>query len=474
MLFNSLPFLVFFPAFLLVYSLTRDRVRLWVCLLGSYYFYASWDWRFLALIWVSTGIDYAVGRALGTCSAPRRRRGLLITSLVVNLGLLGIFKYYDFFAVSAAALLRRIGFEVDPFLLGVALPVGISFYTFQTLSYTIDVYRERIPAERSLLRFATFVALFPQLVAGPIVRAGWLLPQLRADRQVGRRNLLIGIQCIVWGYFLKTVVADNLAPVVDERFAYPELHGGLSLALGVLAFGFQIYGDFAGYSSIAIGLGRILGFDFGINFDRPYLSASFSEFWRRWHISLSTWLRDYLYIPLGGNRRGSARTLGNLMLTMLLGGLWHGANWTFLVWGALHGSYLVLERVLSPVLGAWVRVVRLPSWAVRTISLLVVFVLTQLSWIFFRASTLTEAVQILRSVVTLAPSPSPMRDYGEVVGAMTLIGVLLMIELVGLRVDYRRKALEHPVVFLVVVGLGIATILLFGQFSGKAFIYFQF
>lgn len=359
MLFNSLPFLVFLAAVLAVRPRLSHRNQNRFLLLASYLFYGWWDWRFLALLWFSTLLDYGVGRGLGATDAPGRRRALLAASLTGNLGLLAVFKYFDFFAGSAAALLARCGLQADLPTLRVALPVGISFYTFQTLGYALDVYRRRLAPARNLADFALYVAFFPQLVAGPIERASRLLPQVAAPRRVTRRQVETGLALIVIGYFRKVAIADTLAPFVEHAFAAPGNATGASLLAGVYAFSLQIYGDFAGYSDIARGTARLLGFELMENFRAPFLSRSPAEFWQRWHISLSTWIRDYLFAPLlaralrlterlrlGAESRELALAyLLAIVPTMTLCGLWHGARWTFVAWGLLHGLWLGAHRL---------------------------------------------------------------------------------------------------------------------------------
>lgn len=348
MLFNSYVFWVFLAIVLAIHA-PLDRVwRNRVLLVASYVFYGFWDWRFLFLIFASTMIDYVVALGLARAVTTGRRKALLAVSVTANLGILGFFKYFDFFVTQLHALLSGLGAHVTLPMLHVILPVGISFYTFQTMSYTIDVYRRQLEPTRRFFDFALFVAFFPQLVAGPIERASRLLPQILRPRRRTTEDFRYGAYQVLYGLFLKVVVADNMAAIADAVFASdPAGLSGWEVAAGVYAFAFQIYGDFAGYSSIARGVARWLGYDLMVNFRMPYLSASPSEFWRRWHISLSTWLRDYLYIPLGGNRAGQRRTYVNLSLTMLLGGLWHGAAWTFVVWGAYQGAILVVYRLFE-------------------------------------------------------------------------------------------------------------------------------
>ncbi len=475
MLFNSLAFLVFLAAFFPLYAALRGRTRLWLILAGSYLFYGWWDWRFLSLIAISTGVDYVVGLKIDASQDDARRKRLMWISMAVNLGFLAVFKYFGFFTESLVAALQAAGWggRLEP--LHIVLPVGISFYTFQTMSYTIDVYRRRLPVERDLLRFACFVAFFPQLVAGPIVRAAHLLPQFRVDQPLRWENLLRGAQMMLWGYVLKVGMADSLAAFVDNNFEHVHTLPSSSLALGVFFYAFQIYGDFCGYSLIAIGLGRVLGFDLGINFDRPYFSKSFSEFWQRWHISLSSWLRDYLYISLGGNRHGVARTYRNLMLTMLLGGLWHGASWTFVVWGALHGGYLVVQRLAGP---AWRRLMdalRVPRTLESVGLILVVFLFTCLAWVFFRAPDFDTAFTLIRRVVTLDGwSLAAVPAKFQVIEGLALIAFVVAAEALSFRVRLADAIVRRPVVATLAGAAALWFIAFFGTFGGDAFIYFQF
>jgi D-alanyl-lipoteichoic acid acyltransferase DltB (MBOAT superfamily) len=345
MLFNSTTFFQFFAAFLLLYWLVRRHLaaRNGLVVTASLLFYGWWDWRFLGLLLFTSLLDFGIGLALANTTNELRRRRWLWLSVVSNLGVLGLFKYCGFFLESFHQLLGRFGVESPSWTWNIILPVGISFYTFQSLSYTIDVYRRQIPATRNPVTFLAFVSFFPQLVAGPIERAAHLLPQFEQSRVVTRTHLEEGVWLILWGLFKKVVIADNLAPLVELAFDRGIASGPL-VALGTIAFAGQIYGDFSGYSDIARGTARLLGFELMENFRLPYLATSVREFWRRWHISLSTWLRDYLYVPLGGSRGGEVRTSINLFVTMLLGGLWHGAAWNFVLWGAWHGTALVVQR----------------------------------------------------------------------------------------------------------------------------------
>jgi alginate O-acetyltransferase complex protein AlgI len=403
---------------------------------------------------------------MGTSEHPRRRKQLLAVSVGANLCYLGFFKYFNFFEANTAALLHSFGMKADWATLNVILPVGISFYTFQSMSYTIDVYRKKIEPEKNFLVFAAFIALFPQLVAGPIVRAKWLLPQMHRTRQFVWSNFFVGMEMIVFGLFLKIVVADNLSPYVAETFGMPTAYNSSALSLSVIFFAFQIYGDFAGYSLIAIGLARIMGYKFPTNFRRPYFAASFSEFWHRWHISLSSWLRDYLYISLGGNRQGASKTYRNMMATMLLGGLWHGANWTFVGWGALHGSYLITQRMFY---FDWV-----PQWVTRTLGIGVVFTLTCVAWIFFRAQTFGDAVVVLHRIglaeFGLGDIPLKFQAAKGVLVIMFLVGIEVLAEQPKIRMAYSRSRWART--FGVLILLWMMPLL--GSFSGQQFIYFQF
>ena len=475
MLFNSVPFLVFLPLFLATYFATRGTARLAVCLAGSYLFYGWWDWRFLGLIALSTGIDYAVGLKIAGAEAQRTKKAWLTLSLVSNLGLLAVFKYFNFFLDSVYRATGVFGFSESPAFLAVILPVGISFYTFQTLSYSIDLYRGSIEVERSLLRFATYVAFFPQLVAGPIVRASLLLPQLRRDHPFLWSGFLLGLGQVLLGYVKKVAVADSLAPFVDRVFDAPEAFPPLSVLIGVVFYAFQIYCDFSGYSDIAIGLARMLGYDFGVNFDTPYFSKSFSEFWTRWHISLSSWLRDYLYIPLGGNRGGTLATYRNLMITMLLGGLWHGASWNFVFWGFLHGLYLVVQRLLGPGYGRLVERLRVPGVVATGLQVAAVFALTCFAWIFFRSPTFATSWEVIAQIASIDRlSLADVQLKVVVLKGVLLIGALVALELWSKTVVLPSLVLDRPVARTLAFATALWVIVLFGTFDGGQFIYFQF
>ena len=470
MVFNSVPFLVFIALFLPVYFLLSGRIRTWWCLLGSYFFYGWWDWRFLALICVSTFIDFFVGQQLDSTSGAFDRKRLLWISLIVNLGFLAFFKYCNFFIESFEYSFQSIGFNVSGPALNIVLPVGISFYTFQSMSYTIDIYYKKLKPESDLLRFATYIAFFPQLVAGPIVRASSFLPQFNWQRNFDWNRSMSGLAQVLWGFFKKVAIADSLALFVDQCFAAPNNFGGLHLLIGVVFYSFQIYCDFSGYSDIAIGLARIMGFDFPENFRTPYFSRSFSEFWRRWHITLSTWLRDYLYIPLGGNRNGRFKTYRNLMLTMLLGGLWHGANWTFVFWGFLHGLYLVVERLLKPFRGFIPK-----NILISGLTILLVYSLTNLAWIFFRSSDFNTAMVIIHKLITLEGfAPSQVTNKFLILKGGLLISILICTELLDLKWNLNQALVKRPIFRAISFAILLWLIALFGTFGAQSFIYFQF
>ena len=364
MIFYSPEFLIFFVGLLLGLALLRKNgPRKLLLLAASYYFYAYWDWRFLGLIMLSTGVDYVVGKQLGRTDDPGRRKGLLLISVVVNLGLLGFFKYYNFFIDSLRPIIEGLG--MNAVTLDILLPVGISFYTFQTLSYTIDVYRRELEPQKSLTDFALFVAFFPQLVAGPIVRAAHFLPQLAKYRPLTRANFYMGLQIFVYGMFKKVFIADRLAMFSDHVFANAGAYDSLTTWMAAAAFHTQVYFDFSGYSDMAIGAACILGYDLGTNFNFPFFAKSINEFWSRWHISLSTWVRDYIYFPLGGSRKGRIRGYVNSFVAMVLCGLWHGATWNCVVWGGMHGIGTVANSAWrhAGLGGSRSRAVKFLSWA---------------------------------------------------------------------------------------------------------------
>ncbi len=400
MIFNSWEFFVFLPLVLvLYYAFDRRAQNLWL-LIASYFFYGWWDWRFCSLLLISTLVDYVCGLSMGL--RPQQKRGWLMVSMISNLGILGFFKYFNFFVDTAGVALSSLGFEPHLPVLRIILPVGISFYTFQTMSYTIDVYRGHLVPTRSLIDFALYVAYFPQLVAGPIERATHLLKQFAEPRTVTRPMVETGCFLILIGLFRKVVIADGVAPMVNAVFASAATANWMELCAGAGLFAIQIYCDFAGYSDIARGTSRLLGIELMVNFNQPYFSRNITEFWRRWHISLSTWLRDYLYIPLGGNRHGTMATYRNLFVTMLLGGLWHGARWNFVIWGGLHGLYLAIHKLWInryPPKPASKQVHRFGFGDMAGMG--ITFCLVCVAWIFFRSPTLADAIEFLQGMISL-------------------------------------------------------------------------
>jgi alginate O-acetyltransferase complex protein AlgI len=484
--FNSVTFIVFFALVFVTYWRLPHKPQNVLLLVSSYLFYGWWDWRFLSLMLFSTVLDYSVGRAMPG-SANKKR--LLWLSMAANLGLLGVFKYFNFFIDSAYGMLEAIGLEPTQPTLEILLPVGISFYTFQTMSYVIDVYRGRLVPARSLLDFALFVSFFPQLVAGPIERATHLLPQVQRPRtRPDAATMESGLFLIVLGLFKKVVLADTVARAVDPVFNDTGGSSALTLLIGIWGFAVQIYMDFSGYSDIARGSARMLGFDLMVNFRQPYLSRNITEFWRLWHISLSTWLRDYLYIPLGGNRRGKRRTQVNLMTTMLLGGLWHGASWNFVAWGGLQGLFLVREREQQQKVRTHELVAaghrfdpglpkvevpddRLPPLR-QLPAILLTFHLACLSWILFRTDSFSDAVDYVVGIVTLRGGSLDPNLWAAVLPAL--------VAMVVLDIAQRRAGDDaiffptRPLVRGLLYGLWIGAVIVFSGETSPPFIYFQF
>jgi len=387
MLFNSLQFCLFFPAVVAAYFLLPHRWRWAWLLVTSYGFYMAWEPGYVVLLWLSTAVDFVAARRIAGAEGGARKRWLFL-SLGANLGLLFFFKYYNFFTDSLGTLTKALGWSLDIPHSEFLLPLGISFYTFQTLSYTIDVYRGRLAPEPHLGRFALYVCFFPQLVAGPIERAASLLPQFRRDQSMDYDRICDGLRLMAWGFFKKMVIADRLAMVVEFVYRDPANQSGPALFLATLCFGYQIYCDFSGYSDIAIGAARVLGIRLSTNFKRPYASASIREFWQRWHITLSTWFRDYVYVPLGGNRSSAGRWAVSILIVFVVSGLWHGANWTFMLWGLMHGLLLLSERGLAHTVPS---IRHIP----RAAKVVLTFVAVHVAWIFFRADSMGQAWQVL-------------------------------------------------------------------------------
>ena len=494
MLFNSLQFLLFFPVVAGLYFTCPKRWRWALLLVASYYFYMCWKPEYVLLILASTVVDYFSGLKMSAAPDKRSRRPWLTLSLSANLGLLFAFKYWNFFADSTRDLLGAFNIFADIPEFSALLPVGISFYTFQTLSYSIDIYRGQLRPERHFGRFALFVSFFPQLVAGPIERASRLLPQLQVEHHFDYERVSSGLRQMIWGMFKKVVVADRLAVYVDAVYSDPSAHQGLPLIAATYFFAFQIYCDFSGYSDIAIGAARVLGFDLMENFRRPYLARTLSDFWRRWHISLSTWFRDYVYIPLGGNRASAARWFSNLAITFLVSGLWHGANWTFVAWGALHGGYLIFAIVTAGPRERLFSNLGLPesSRSRAALDIVVTFHLALVAWVFFRADSLGDAILVFQqSTQGLSAQLAPMLD-GDVraayQAAVIAVGVpksefvlgllgLLFVTVVDSVQERGGLSLPHGSARFLRFAwydLLILLIILLGAFGQQQFIYFQF
>ena len=478
MLFNSIDFAIFLPiVFILYWFVTNKNLKLQNLLIvaASYLFYGWWDWRFLSLILFSTIVDYSVGRLLSKEENQNKRKILLWTSIFVNLGFLGFFKYYNFFLDNFITAFSFFGTEIKANSLNIILPVGISFYTFQTLSYTIDVYKRKFEPTKDFIAFSAFVSFFPQLVAGPIERATHLLPQFYKKRTFEYAKAVDGMRQILWGLFKKIVIADNCAEYANQIFNNSADYSGSTLVLGAFLFSIQIYSDFSGYSDIAIGTSRLFGFDLMRNFNFPYFSRDIAEFWRRWHISLSTWFRDYLYIPLGGSRGGTWMKIRNTFIIFIVSGFWHGANWTFIVWGALNAIYflpLLLTKNNRNNLNVVAQGKYFPS--IKEFShMLLTFGLTVFAWIFFRAENMPHAFQYIKGIFhkSLFSLPGILP-----VSIIILIGLFISMEWFNRDKQYAlqfNNVKTHRVIrwsFYLIIGFAIAAF--FGK--GSSFIYFQF
>lgn len=478
MLFNSIDFAIFLPVVFILYWFVTDRnlkLQNFLIVVASYFFYGWWDWRFLSLILFSTLVDYTVGQQLKNQDNRAKRKALLWISIITNLGFLGFFKYYNFFLDNFIMAFSFFGTEINANSLEIVLPVGISFYTFQTLSYTIDVYRRQLEPTKDFIAFAAFVSFFPQLVAGPIERATHLLPQFYIKRKFDYAKAVDGMRQILWGLFKKMVIADNCAEFANQIFNHSDDLSGSTLVLGALFFTFQIYGDFSGYSDIAIGTSRLFGFDIMRNFAFPYFSRDVAEFWRRWHISLSTWFRDYLYIPLGGSRGSTWMKVRNIFIIFIVSGFWHGANWTFIAWGALNAIYflpLLLTKSNRSHLEIAAQGKYFPTFK-EIVFMFVTFWLTVFAWIFFRAATIEHAISYISGI--LSPSlftmpgifPKPI---------LVLMTIFILIEWLGREHQFAIQQLganwKRPVRYAMYYAIVLA-ILWFGG-KEQQFIYFQF
>ena len=473
MLFNSLTFALFFAVVLALHALPFPwRVKKLNLLLASYIFYGAWNPPFVVLLWISTVLDWYVAKWIGREERPARRRWLLLLSLVGNLGILGYYKYGGFLLENFQSALELAGVAYRPPEWSIVLPVGISFYTFQTMAYSLDVFLRRERPAKSFLDFALFVTFFPQLVAGPIVRPADLVPQFATPRRATRSQLAWGLGLMTLGLFEKVVVADTLlAPSADTVFGAAKALHPLDAWIGVLAFSGQIFSDFAGYSTTALGAALCLGFSLTGNFHYPYAAIGFSDFWRRWHISLSTWLRDYLYVPLGGNRKGRRRTYVNLMVTMLLGGLWHGASWTFVAWGGLHGTYLAVERWLQERFGRRRAALR-PGTGV--LLALLTYVLVLVTWVFFRARDFPSAWRMLRSMAGLGEEATKVLYWNGIL-AVAVVTAVMLVSHWRMRDTTLEAVVERTPAWIIgAVWTLMAFAVIITQGSGNAFIYFQF
>jgi alginate O-acetyltransferase complex protein AlgI len=479
MLFNSLQFLIFLPIVAVLYFALSHKYR-WILLLAaSYYFYMGWKAEYAILIIATTLIDYSAGRLIGAAKNPKNKKYLLWISLAVNLGLLGFFKYFNFFTVSLTELFEIFHLNWQLPAYQILLPVGISFYTFQSLSYTIDVYRGKIEPEKNLGMFALYVSFFPQLVAGPIERAGNLLSQLYEKHYFDYTRVTNGLKLAAWGFFKKMVIADRLSLFVEAVYSKPTEFGGIQLITATIFFAFQIYCDFSGYSDIAIGTAQIFGIKLMDNFKRPYFSRSIAEFWKRWHISLSTWFKDYLYIPLGGNRVAVPRWYLNLFIVFVVSGLWHGANWTFVAWGALHGFYMVFSAATARLRAKIIKVIKLDRAPKLYLAIQVgiTFVLVNIGWIFFRANSITDAFYILTHLFSNLSFSRFSMGIGRDQLYVAILAIIFMevIHVIQEHGKIRTFLSEKPtMVRWSAYSLMLILIFLFGMFEEQQFIYFQF
>ncbi len=478
MLFNSFEFLLFLPTIFILYWFVFKKLQYQniLILVASYIFYGWWDWRFLLLILLSTVVDYLIGLQLQREKNEKKRKYLLSASLIFNLGLLGFFKYFGFFIENWIELWANFGVSMHKSSLNIILPVGISFYTFQTLSYSIDIYRKKLEATKNFIAFASFVSFFPQLVAGPIERATNLLPQFYKKRTFDYNLAVSGVKLIFWGLFKKVVIADNCAIYANEIFDNYQDQSSFTLVLGAVYFAFQIYGDFSGYSSIAIGTSRLFGFNLMRNFNYPYFSRDIAEFWRRWHISLSTWFRDYLYIPLGGSRGSKGKQIRNVFIIFLVSGFWHGANWTYVIWGGLNALFflpLLLAKKNRNYIDTVAKGKLLPSLK-EFFQIIMTFTLTTFAWIFFRAETVSEACKYILNIF----DRSSLMKFDYLGGIERYsIEIVFLIPIFCL-LEWFNRDNETPFngrfkyvneIFVLIL------FLVFGQFSNHSnFIYFQF
>lgn len=477
MLFNSVNFLIFLPVVFILYWFVFNKKyqdQNLLILTASFYFYACWNWKFLFLLIFSIGLDFLSGIMIERSGNKKEAKFWLLINIVINLGFLGFFKYYNFFIESFSELVAGFGFHVNVWLLKIVLPVGISFYTFHGLSYVIDIYKKRIAAERNFVDYAVFVSYFPLLVAGPIERATHLLPQIQKKRTFNYEQAADGMRQILWGFFKKMVIADNCAPLVNEIFAHYQTESASSLVLGAILFAFQIYGDFSGYSDIALGVSRLFGIELLKNFAFPYFSRDIAEFWRRWHISLSSWFRDYLYIPLGGSRGGLMMKIRNTFIIFLVSGFWHGANWTFIIWGGLNALYFMPLMVLNKNrqnLEIVAMNTLLPSLK-EIFQILSTFLLTCFAWIFFRAGSVSQAVLYIKNTFSTTIFSVPSHFPYKII---VLIGIMIVIEWLN-RTRFHGLEIRrfNPWIRRIMYVSIVIIIFRYASFGNHEFIYFQF
>ncbi len=483
MLFNSFDFILFLPiVFVLYWFLFYKKLKIQnlFLLLSSYFFYGFWDWRFLFLILGSTIVDFFVGQAIHSSPTRRKKKSWLRISILFNIALLGFFKYYNFFIDSWIDLVSIFGYQLQStWTLKIILPVGISFYTFQTMSYSLDIYHKKISPTKDFISFATFVSFFPQLVAGPIERASNLLPQILNKRTFTYDQAVNGLKLILWGFFKKLVIADSLAPIVDDIFDGYIHHSPTTLIMGVFFFAFQIYGDFSGYSDIAIGTAKLFGIELSTNFKFPYFSRNIADFWRRWHISLSIWFRDYLYIPLGGSRASTLVSIRNVFIIFLVSGFWHGANWTFIVWGAIHALLflpLLLTKNNRNHLHTNIAQNTLLPTIKEFVQVLTTFCLVTLSWIFFRAASLSHAWNYLKAIFINNQHQSYAHPSGYRMIDYFVIIIFFIVYEYCIRKDERKpfNFKNKFVRFLIYCALLLAILLFYDDQTDRSFIYFQF
>lgn len=476
MLFNSFVFLIYLPIVLGLYYLLPKNYKKITLLISSYIFYGYWDYRFLSLLLLSTVIDYFLGLSIYNSNDQHKKKLFLILSMVSNLSILGVFKYFNFFVNSFNELIKPLGGSLDYVHLYIVLPVGISFYTFQTMSYTIDVYRKKMQPTHSFIDFAVFVSFFPQLVAGPIERASNLLPQFKTPPKATMVQIEKGITLIVLGLFKKVMLGDVTGRIVDNIFAQPSLYKSSELIAGLILFSIQIYADFSGYSNIARGTAKLFGVELMKNFEQPYLSSNITEFWRRWHISLSSWLKDYLYISLGGNRKGEKRTYINLMLTMLLGGLWHGASWNFVIWGGLHGIYLAFHKMMlgKKKIQERFEYTDFKSLLIFITKVFFTFILVLITWLFFRATDF-NTIQIFVSKMIHWESSEFTWRFVKITSAFFSVMLIYDIFEYYLRKHTFVLAIkEKAFAYGILSAMFIVTCVFLFQSKPLPFVYFQF